>query len=200
MSQPPAESGPDPFANPWTRCSRTVAYDNPWITVYHDQVLRPDGQPGIYGMVHYKNKAVGVVPLDERDRVLLVGQYRYTLDRYSWEIPEGGAPAGEDLLEAAKRELAEETGYTAAHWQEILRAHLSNSVSDEEAICFLARDLTPGRPRPEETEQLQTRWVPLVEALAMATDGRITDALSVLGLQRLALLGSANSGGRIQSL
>src|SRR5215831_16951352 len=130
-----------PAHNPWTRRSRRVAYDNPWIAVYHDEVLRPDGQPGIYGVVHYKNRAVGVIALDDRDRVLLVGQYRYTVDGYSWEIPEGGAPFDEDPLEAAQRELQEETGYSAAQWQEVLRAHLSNSITDEEGICYLARDL-----------------------------------------------------------
>src|SRR5262245_61579297 len=135
---------PDPQRNPWTRLSRRTTYENPWITVYEDQVLRPDGQPGIYGMVHFKNLAVGVVALDDQDRVLLVGQYRYTLDRYSWEIPEGGAPAGEEPLAAAQRELREETGCTASRWRELLRAHLSNSVSDELAILFLAQDLSAG--------------------------------------------------------
>ena len=99
--------------NPWTRLSRTVVYQNPWITLFHDEVRRPDGLPGIYGVVHYRNRAVGVVPLDEQDRVLLVGQYRYTLDLYSWEIPEGGGGMEEELLAAAQRELLEETGYSA---------------------------------------------------------------------------------------
>jgi 8-oxo-dGTP pyrophosphatase MutT (NUDIX family) len=126
--------------------------------------------------------------VDEQDRVLLVGQYRYTLDRYSWEVPEGGAAEGEDLLAAAQRELREETGYSARRWQEIARTHLSNSVSDEEAVCFLASGLEPGAAEPEGTERLQVRWVPFPEALAMTVDGRITDALSVVGLQRVALL------------
>jgi 8-oxo-dGTP pyrophosphatase MutT (NUDIX family) len=134
--------------NPWTRLARRIAYENAWITVWHDDVLRPDGQPGVYGVVHYRNRAVGVVALDDEDRVLLVGQYRYTLDIYSWELPEGGAAPGEEPLAAAKRELREETGCTAAHWQELLRAHLSNSVSDEEAIVFLARGLADGPARP----------------------------------------------------
>src|SRR5947209_4353356 len=115
--------------NPWTRLSRRLVYQNPWIVVYEDQVRRPDGHPGIYGVVHYQNRAVAVVAVDDQDRVLLVGQYRYPLDLYSWEIPEGGAGPGEDTLEAARRELREETGFSASHWQEILRAHLSNSVS-----------------------------------------------------------------------
>jgi 8-oxo-dGTP pyrophosphatase MutT (NUDIX family) len=164
-----------------------VAYENSWIRVYDDQVLRPDGQPGVYGVVHYKNRAIGVVALDAENRVLLVGQYRYTLDVYSWEIPEGGAEAGEAPLAAAQRELREETGYSAVHWREILRAHLSNSVSDEEAWCFLATDLRPGVARPEGTELLQVAWIPLAEALSMIDQGQITDALTILGLQRVAL-------------
>jgi 8-oxo-dGTP pyrophosphatase MutT (NUDIX family) len=174
--------------NPWTRLARRVAYENAWITVWHDDVVRPDGRPGIYGVVHYRNRAVGVVALDEHDRVLLVGQYRYTLDLYSWELPEGGAAAGEEPLAAAKRELLEETGCSAARWQELLRAHLSNSVSDEEAIVYLARGLTDGTAEPEGTERLQVRRVPFAEAVAMVERGEVTDAISVMGLQRVALM------------
>lgn len=184
MHQPPD----DPTANPWKRLDRRVAYDNPWIRVYEDQVLRPDGQPGIYGLVHFKNLAIGVVPLDDQDRVLLVGQYRYPLDLYSWEIPEGGGPLDEEPLEAARRELLEETGYSAGQWREVLRAHLSNSATDELTILYLATDLTPGTAEPEGTERLQVRWVPFDAALQMVLRGEITDALSVLGLQRVALL------------
>jgi 8-oxo-dGTP pyrophosphatase MutT (NUDIX family) len=180
--------GDDLTRNPWTRRGRTIAYQNPWIVVYHDDVTRPDGQPGIYGVVHYCNRAVGVVALDDDDRVLLVGQYRYTLDVYSWEIPEGGAPEGENLEAAARRELLEETGYSAARWEPVLRAHLSNSVSDEEAVCYLATGLSAGTACPEGTEELRVRWVPFAEALAMTVDGRITDSLSILGLQRVALM------------
>jgi 8-oxo-dGTP pyrophosphatase MutT (NUDIX family) len=185
-AQQPGESGA--ADNPWKRLSRTIAYQNPWIIVYHDKVLRPDGQPGVYGTVHYRNRAVAVVAVDERDRVLLVGQYRYTLGLYSWEIVEGGAAEGEELLAAARRELREETGYSAGQWQEIARLHLSNSVSDEEAICYLATGLSPGAAEPEGTERLQVRCLPFAECLAMVLDGRITDALSVVALQRVALL------------
>ncbi len=188
MSEAQHRPDNDPTANPWKRLSRTVAYQNPWVIVYHDEVLRPDGQPGIYGVVHYRNRAMGIVALDEQDRVLLVGQYRYALSLYSWEIPEGGAAEGEELLAAAQRELLEETGYTAARWELVLHAHLSNSISDEEAFCYLATDLCAGEASPEETEQLQVRWVPFREALAMIARAEITDALSILGLQRVAMM------------
>jgi 8-oxo-dGTP pyrophosphatase MutT (NUDIX family) len=188
MSDTRQTADEDAEGNPWKRVSRAVAYQNPWIIVYHDQVIRPDGQPGIYGVVHYRNLAVGVVALDDQDRVALVGQYRYTLSCYSWEIPEGGAPEGEDPLEAAKRELVEETGCTAKQWQPLLRAHLSNSVSDEEGFCFLATGIQQGTASPEGTERLQVRWLPFAQTLEMVERGEITDVLSIVALQRLALL------------
>jgi 8-oxo-dGTP pyrophosphatase MutT (NUDIX family) len=178
----------DPHRNPWTRLARRTVYENPWIVVHEDQVVRPDGKPGIYGVVHFRSRAIGVVALDAQDRVLLVGQYRYSLDLYSWEICEGGGGLDEPPLAAARRELQEETGYTARQWREILRAHLSNSVSDELAICYLATELTPGAAEPEGKELLQVKWVPFAEALAMTERGEITDSLSVLGLQRVALM------------
>jgi 8-oxo-dGTP pyrophosphatase MutT (NUDIX family) len=172
---------------PWLRRSRRVAYENAWVTVWHDEVTRPDGQPGIYGLVHFANLAVGVVVLDDDDRVLLVGQHRYTLDAMSWEIPEGGVPDGESALDGAIRELREETGVSATDWREISRLHLSNSVSDEAAVLFQARAAHHGDAEPDGTEQLEVRWLPFEEALAMTLDGRITDALSVCALQRVAL-------------
>lgn len=179
---PPAES------NPWRRQSRRLAYENPWIEVFHDEVVRPDGQPGIYGVVHFRHRAVGVVPLDVTgDRVLLVGQYRYTMDRYSWEVPEGGGRFDESPEEAARRELAEETGLTGGTWRELCRADLSNSVSDEEAILFVATGLEPGEPSPEGSEQLALRWVAFEEAMAMIARAEITDAMTILALQQLAL-------------
>lgn len=172
---------------PWRRHRREIAYQNPWITIWHDEVTRPDGQPGIYGVVHFANLAVGVVAVDESDRVLLVGQHRYALDAYSWEIPEGGVPFDEDPLDGAQRELVEETGYVAQDWREILRLELSNSVSDERGVVFLARHLQAGDARPDGTEDLVVRWVPFSEALAMIDRGQITDALSQLGLLKAAL-------------
>ena len=169
------------------RRSRRVAYENPWLTLWHDEVTRPDGSPGIYGVVHFANVAVGVVALDRDDRIVLVAQHRYTLDAVSWEIPEGGVPMDEAPLDGARRELREETGVTAGSWHELGRMDLSNSVTDERAVLFLATDLTLGAAEPDPTEALDVRWVPFDEALAMVLDGRITDALSVAGIQRVAL-------------
>jgi 8-oxo-dGTP pyrophosphatase MutT (NUDIX family) len=169
------------------RRSRRVAYDNAWITVWHDEVARPDGSDGIYGVVHFANIAVGVVAFDTHDRIVLVGQHRYTLDEFSWEIPEGGVPAGESPLEGARRELREETGVEAADWREIARLDLSNSITDERAVLYLASGLEHGEPEPDPTEALEVRWVPFDEALAMTLDGRITDVMSVAAIQRVAL-------------
>jgi 8-oxo-dGTP pyrophosphatase MutT (NUDIX family) len=174
-------------AGPWLRRSRRVAYENAWITIWHDEVTRPDGEPGVYGIVHFANLAVGVIAVDEDDRVLLVGQHRYALDEYSWEIPEGGVPPGESALEGARRELREETGVEASDWTELARSHLSNSVSDELAILYLAKGLTTGVATPDGTEALDVRWLPFDDVLAMTLDGRITDALTVLAVQRVAL-------------
>lgn len=172
---------------PWVRRSRRIAYENPWLTVWHDEVVRPDGEPGIYGVVHFANLAAGILALDEGDRVLLVGQHRYTLDGYSWEIPEGGVPAGESALDGAQRELLEETGVTAADWRELARAHLSNSVSDELAVIYLATGLTAGEASPDGTEVLALRWLPFEEVLEMTLDGRITDGMTIIAIERLAL-------------
>ncbi len=178
----------DKFSNPWQTVSSRVAYENAWIHVRHDEVIRPDGQPGIYGVVHYRNLAIGVLPIDDEGFTYLVGQYRYTLDVYSWEIPEGGCPEGEAPLEAAKRELLEETGLIATQWTQLGTAHLSNSVSDEAAIYYLATKLTQFEAQPEGTEKLELMRVPFAEALQMVREGKITDALSVMAIQHYALL------------
>jgi len=172
---------------PWVRRTRRTAYDNAWITIWHDEVSRPDGAAGIYGVVHFANLAAGVVVLDEHDRVLLVGQHRYTLDAWSWEIPEGGVGPAEVPLDGIRRELKEETGVEAAEWIELARFHLSNSVSDEAGILYLATIVTHGSAEPEPTEEIESRWVSFDEALAMTLDGRITDAMSIIGIQRVAL-------------
>jgi 8-oxo-dGTP pyrophosphatase MutT (NUDIX family) len=183
----PAAAAPALAESPWRRTARQVAYENPWLTVWHDHVIRPDGAPGIYGVVHLANRAIGVLAIDERDQVLLVGQHRYPLDAYSWEIPEGGGGPDESALDAARRELAEETGFGVATWRELGRAALSNSVTDEIAVFFVATDLAAGAPSPEGTEELATQWVSFDDALAMTMDGRITDALSILAIQHEAL-------------
>jgi 8-oxo-dGTP pyrophosphatase MutT (NUDIX family) len=172
--------------NPWETVSTRVVYDNPWISVREDEVVRPDGRPGIYGVVHFKNIAVGVLAVEDEE-VYLVGQYRYTLERYSWEIVEGGCAEGEETLEAARRELEEEAGLRARKWVRMGEAHLSNSVSDELAVLYLATDLEQCERRPEGTERLQVRRVSVGEALRMALAGEITDALSMLALMQLRL-------------
>jgi 8-oxo-dGTP pyrophosphatase MutT (NUDIX family) len=174
--------------SPWRTLGSRNVYENPWISVREDSVIRPDGDPGIYGVVHYKNIAVGVLPVEE-DHVYLVGQYRYPLERYSWEIPEGGCPEDEEPLRAAQRELREETGLEAGNWRKLGEAYLSNSVANERAVWYLATDLIPGEQQPEGTEVIGVRRVPLREAVAMARDGRITDALSILALTTYTLEG-----------
>jgi 8-oxo-dGTP pyrophosphatase MutT (NUDIX family) len=174
-------------SNPWTTLARRPVYENPWISVREDRVLRPDGRPGIYGVVHFKNVAVGVLPVDDEGRVWLVGQYRYPLDLYSWEIPEGGGPEGEDPEETARRELREETGLAAGRLELMATAHLSNSVSDEVAYLYRATELSPGSSDPEGTERLQVRRVDWSEAWDMLRRGEITDSMSVIALLHEAL-------------
>jgi 8-oxo-dGTP pyrophosphatase MutT (NUDIX family) len=174
--------------NPWTTLSSETRYDNNWITVTEHQVLTPAQALGIYGTVHFKHLAVGIVPVDNEGFTWLVGQYRYPLKAYSWEIPEGGGNIAVPPLESAKRELKEETGIEAIHWEQLLEMHLSNSVSDERAIIFLATGLSEGTPCPDETEVLTLRKIPLNDAIQMVARAEITDAMSVAGLLKAALL------------
>lgn len=179
----------DETINPWKTLKSTEIYDNPWIKVTEHQVLNPIGKEGIYGLVNFKNIAIGVVPLDEENNTWLVGQYRYALERYSWEIPEGGCLIGKETkLEAAQRELKEETGLEAKEWVEIMEIHLSNSVTDEVGYVFVARDLTMGLAEPEDTEQLRLKKVSFEEALEMCMRGEITDSLTLLALFKTKLL------------
>jgi len=175
--------------NPWTTVSFEEKYDNPWINVTEYQVLNPAGGKGIYGKVHFKNKAIGIVPLDEQGNTWLVGQYRYPLNEWSWEIPEGGGLVEQKILQSAQRELKEETGLTANKWTQILRTHLSNSVSDEEGFVFLAEELEQGEAELEETEaDMKVMKLPFSEALDMVLTGKITDSLSVMGILKVARL------------
>jgi 8-oxo-dGTP pyrophosphatase MutT (NUDIX family) len=174
--------------NPWATQASAVKYDNRWIRVTENQVLNPSGNPGIYGVVHYKNLAIGVLPLDEQLNTWLVGQYRYPLNEYSWEIPEGGGAIGVPPLESAQRELKEETGLVATQWRELLRMHLSNSVSDELAILYLARGLRQEAAEPEDTEDLRLIKVPIAQAYQYVLSSQITDAMSVAGILRVQLM------------
>jgi 8-oxo-dGTP pyrophosphatase MutT (NUDIX family) len=174
----------------WRRHSTRVVYENNWIVVREDEVTNPGGGQNLYGHVHFRNVAVAILPIDEDGCTHLVGQSRYTLDEHSWELPMGGAPLGEDPLEAAKRELKEETGLSASHWREVLRLHLSNSITDELGIAYVATGLTPGERQLEETEDIVVRTLPLEDAVQMALDGEITDAMSVATLLRAALTDS----------
>ena len=171
----------------WQKHSSKIIYENPWMIVHEDEVTNPGGGQNLYGHVHFKNVAVAVLPLDDDGCTRLVGQDRYTLGQYSWELPMGGAPLHEDPLEAAKRELREETGLTATHWRELMRLHLSNSITDELGIVFVATGLTEGASAPEETEDLDVRTLPLSNAIDLAMDGEITDAMSAAALLRIAL-------------
>ena len=179
---------PDETKNPWKVVSTKKVYDNKWISVREDSVVQPDGERGIYGVVHFKNIAIGVLAIAD-ESVYLVGQYRYPLERYSWEIPEGGCAEGEEPLTAAQRELEEETGLRASNWRKLGEAFLSNSVSDELAVWFVATGLEQGERRPEGTEQLEVRRVSFDEAVRMVLSGEISDALSQLAIMQYRLAG-----------
>lgn len=175
--------------NSWQTLSSEEKYDNRWINVTEYQVINPAGGKGIYGKVHFKNKGIGIVAFDNDENTWLVGQWRYTLDEWCWEIPEGGGALDTDPIESAKRELKEETGLVAERWTMIQRAYLSNSVSDEEGFLFLAEDLTQQESELEDTEADLKVWkLPFKDALQMVLTGKITDSLSVMGILKVARL------------
>lgn len=171
--------------NPWRTTATRAIYDNPWIAVREDAIINPAGNPGIYGIVEFKGLAIGIIPIDEHGHTWLVGQYRYAINEYSWEIPMGGSPLQDDPLDGAKRELKEETGLVAQQWRHLMKVHTSNSVTNETGHVFVATDLTLGEPAPDDTEQLATRRLPLTEAFEMAGNGSITDCVTLAGLLRL---------------
>ena len=173
--------------NPWKTHSTRLIYDNAWIALKENNVIKPDGNPGIYGVVHFKNKAIGILPIDSNGNIYLVGQYRYPLDLYSWEIPEGGCPEYEDPLAAAKRELLEETGLIASTWEQLSHTHLSNSVSDEEAIIYLATALEQAEAKPDDTELFMYKRIPFADGLAMVKNGEITDSITVMAIMHYAI-------------
>jgi 8-oxo-dGTP pyrophosphatase MutT (NUDIX family) len=174
--------------NPWQTLESEIKYDNNWIRLTEHQVINPSGGKGIYGEVHFKNYAIGILALDEDYNTWLVGQYRYPLKAYSWEIPEGGGPLDEEPLESARRELLEETGMSAETWIEIQCMHLSNSVSDELSIIYVAKNLIQGIPMPEETEQLEIKKVSFETAYEMVLKGEITDSMSVAAILKAKIM------------
>lgn len=169
----------------WKKISGSIVFENDWMSVHEDHVVNPRGGENQYGHVHFKNTAVGIIPIDEAGNIWLVGQQRYTLGAYSWEIPEGGAPHGEPPLDAAKRELKEETGLSAKRWTKILKLHTSNSITDEVAYVYLAEDLTFGETAFDETEDIAIRKLHFDDALAMVDQNEITDAITVAALLHL---------------
>lgn len=173
----------------WKRLASKVIFENPWISVLEDHVINPGGGENHYGHVHFKNIAVAIVPLDEDMNTWIVGQDRYTLGEFSWEIPMGGAPQDEDPLESARRELKEETGLSADRWSQVMKLHTSNSITDEVGYVYIAQELAEGDASPEETENIRIRTLPLSDALDMVLRGEITDAISCAALMRVSMIG-----------
>ena len=167
------------YTNPWTTLKSEKIYDSPWIGLTKHDILNPNGNPGTYSVVHFKNLAIGILPLDNEMNTWIVGQYRYPIDQYSWEIPEGGGKRDVPPLDSAKRELLEETGITANKWTKIQEMYLSNSASDEFCILYVAQDLSFGEAQPEDDEQLEVRKIHFDELYRMVCDGEITDSLTV---------------------
>lgn len=174
--------------NPWKKLSSKEIYSNPWISLSEHQVLNPAGKEGIYGTVHFEHFAIGVLPIDHEGYTFLVGQYRFPLEAYSWEIPEGGGDLNTPPLESAKRELKEECGISASKWTEIQRIHTSNSISDELGIIYLAENLSIGEADPDEEEELEIKKLHWRDVLQMVMDGEITDSLSVAAILKYAQL------------
>jgi 8-oxo-dGTP pyrophosphatase MutT (NUDIX family) len=178
----------DQYHNPWTVLAQREIYDNPWIGLTEYDVINPGGGRGIYGKVRFKSLAIGILPLDDQGNTWLVGQYRFPLNAYSWEIPEGGGDPAVPPVESARRELLEETGLVATAWTELMEMHLSNSVTDEQAVIFLARGLDQRAAAPEETEKLVVRRLPFEEAYRMVERGEITDSMSVAAILKIKLM------------
>ncbi len=171
--------------NPWKTKSKTTVYENKWIKVCHEDVITPTGTDGIYGTVHFKNLAIGIIPLDENNNTWLVGQFRYALGAYSWEIPEGGGVLADNPLDAAKRELQEEVGLEAEQWDKLTEFNTSNSVTDEKAIIYLARNLKSVQIKWDETELLEIKKIHIDEVMKMIHNGEIRDSLTIIGMYRL---------------
>lgn len=178
----------NPTDNPWTLLNERVAYESPWIQVNHHEVLNPVGNPGTYSVVHFQKLAIGILPIDEEGYTWIVGQYRYPIAQYSWEIPEGGGDTDVEPVVSAQRELLEEAGLVAGKWELIQQMYLSNSATDELAYIFLATQLTQEKPEPEETEQLQIRKLHFNELYELVVKGEVLDSLTVAAVLKLRLL------------
>jgi ADP-ribose pyrophosphatase len=174
--------------NPWKTLETELVYESPWIAILKNKVINPAGNPAVYSTIKFKNKAIGVIPLDENDHTWIVGQYRYPVDAYSWEIPEGGGHPDVPYEETAARELLEETGIRAEKFTKLMTMHLSNSASDEEAIVYVATGLSFGQSEPEETEVLQIKKIPFQRLLEMVMNNEISDAITVAAVMKLALM------------
>jgi ADP-ribose pyrophosphatase len=183
----------DSADNPWTVHQKTVCYENRWMRVTEHEVTNPGGKPGIYGTVHFKNFGIGVLPIDDEGYVTLIGQYRFPVGRFSWEMPEGGGPCDGDPQEAAARELREEAGLLAEHWLEVLRMETSNGITDEQAICFVAWSLHPTEAEPEDDERLTVARLPFAEVLSLVLRGRLSDAMTVATVMKVRLLAEAGA-------
>jgi len=181
---------PDPIHNPWQITHCHTAYENPWIRILHHDVINPSGNAGIYGVVDFKNHAVGIIPIDDNGHTWIVGQFRFPTNSYEWEIPEGGANHNEDPTLCATRELQEETGLQARSLTPILHLHLSNSTTNERSTTYLATGITQGTPNPEETELLHIRHLPFTDVVNMVLNGMISDALSVASILQLHTMAS----------
>ncbi|MEQ8335159.1 NUDIX hydrolase [Nisaea sp.] len=180
----------------WQVVETREIYDNPWIRITEHDVVDPNGNPGLYGVVRVHGLAVGILPVDDGGMTWLVGQQRFPRGYYSWELPEGGG-SFDDPQGSAERELLEETGLKAGAWQEFLRMDLSNAITDEQAIGYLAWDLKEGAAQPEACERLELRRVPVRDAVAMALSGEIVDAFSqtmLLKADALARRGALPAG------
>jgi len=174
--------------NPWSIINSREIHNTPWIKVMQHDVINPAGKPDVYTTVNFKNVAVGIVAITSNDELILVGQYRFPVNRYSWEIPEGGGALDEPPLLSAQRELKEETGYIANKWELLHEMDVSNSVSNEHAFIFLATELESGPAMPDEAEQLQVMKLPFEEAVQWAQTGKISDSISLVAIFKLALL------------
>lgn len=174
--------------NPWKILDTEVKLDTPWVRCKLHRVINPSGSEGIYGVTEFKNLAIGILPIDEDNNTYIVGQYRFPMQGYSWEIPEGGGPLHLDPLDSAKRELKEETGIEAASWELIQTLQVSNSATNEFAYIYLARELHHGISEPEENERLVLRKIPFAELYERVKSGEISDSLTVAAVLKYRLM------------